>query len=257
MERINERKPAGISGNGLRAWGMVFLTLGVFGRGILQGRILGIGTVTASQLLESMNSSGTAMGLATASLVLQAVETCAAPIFAFLLVEGALHTACMKNYLLRLLGLSLITEIPYNLAISGKVLVAGSLNPVFAMALSLVMVYFYKRYEEKGFRNTLIKTAVTIAAIIWGEMLHISFGSCMVILTAVLWFMRRWPSYRGFAGAAAAVVCTMISPFFLAAPMGFLAVHLYNGEEGTLQRAVKYLMYPAILLVIGLLRVML
>lgn len=257
MERINDRKPSGISGNGLRAWGMVFLALGVFGQGILQGRILGVGTVTGGELLAIMNSSGAAMGIASLALVLQAVETCAAPIFAFLLVEGVTHTANMKNYTLRMLGLALVTEIPYNLAVSGKVLASGSVNPVFGVLLCLIMLWFYKWYGEKGGKNTLIKAVVTIAALLWAQMLHISYGAPMVILTAVLWFMRRWPSYKGFAGAAAAVVCTVISPFFLAAPMGFLAVHLYNGEPGGMSKLVKYLTYPAILLVLGLVGLML
>lgn len=256
MERINTSKPSGVSGRMLRIWGMIFLTLGAFGRGILQGRLLGIGTVTGAELLEIMNSSGTAMGLASLSLVLQAVETCAAPVFALLLVEGVLHTSSMKQYVLRVLCLALVTEIPYNLAIAGKLFNFGDLNPVFGILLCLIMLWFYQRFGEKGAKNTAIKAVVTFAAILWAQMLSISFGACMVILTAVMWFMRRWPNYRGFAGAAAAMVCTLISPFFLAAPMGFLVVHAYNGEPGELSRPVKYLTYPAILLVIGIVRVL-
>lgn len=252
MERINDAKPSGISGSGLRAWGMVFLALGIFGQGILQRRILGVGQVTGSELLTIMNSSSTAMGIASLALVLQALETCAAPIFAFLLTEGVTHTSDMKRYALRMLGLALVTEIPYNLAISGKVLASGSVNPVFSLLLCLIMLWFYKWYGEKGGKNTIIKAIVTIAAVLWAQMLHISYGASMVILTAVLWFMRRWPTYKGFAGAAAAVACMVISPFFLAAPMGFLAVHMYNGEPGDLSRPRKYLTYPAILLVVGL-----
>ena len=60
------------------------------------------------------------------------------------------------------------------------------------------------------------------------------------------------------AGALiAAVVCTMITPFYLAAPMGFLAVHFYNGEENTNSRLVNYLAYPAILLVTALVGILL
>ncbi len=255
MERINERRPSGIGGNALRAWGMIFLALGVFGRGILQGRLLGIGSVTGEELLAIMNSSGTAMTLASVSLVLQAVETCAAPIFAFLLVEGAGHTSSMKNYLLRMLGLAAVTEIPYNLAISGKLLAGGSLNPVFGMLLCLILLWFFRYYAGKGAGKTLIKIVVVIAAILWAQMLHIAFGAPLVILTTVIWFSRRMPNYRVFIGAMAAVVCTIFSPFFLASPMGFLAVHLYNGEPGEQNRWVRYLTYPVILLILGLVRI--
>jgi len=35
-------------------------------------------------------------------------------------------------------------------------------------------------------------------------------------------------------------------------PMGFLAVHMYNGERGESNRLVSYLFYPVALLLIGL-----
>lgn len=81
MEQINRRKSTGISGNGLWAWGMVFLTLGVFGQGILQGRILGLAGASSEEMLEIMNASGSAVALTGVSLALQALEPCAAPIW--------------------------------------------------------------------------------------------------------------------------------------------------------------------------------
>jgi len=38
----------------------------------------------------------------------------------------------------------------------------------------------------------------------------------------------------------------------MSSPMGFLPVHLHNGEQGGENRLVNYLSYPAVLLVIGL-----
>ena len=58
--------------------------------------------------------------------------------------------------------------------------------------------------------------------------------------------------FMGFSGMAAAALCTGISPFYLAAPMGFLAIHFYNGEPGNSSRLVNYLFYPVSLLLIGL-----
>ena len=98
----------------------------------------------------------------------------------------------------------------------------------------------------------LIKVVVTLAAFIWSQMLSIEFGAAMVVLTAALWLTWQKTNYRVIVGAMAAMLCTLISPFFLASPMSFLTVHLYNGEEGSLARPVRYLMYPAILLVLGL-----
>ena len=56
----------------------------------------------------------------------------------------------------------------------------------------------------------------------------------------------------GFSGVAMAAACMVVSPFYLAAAMGFLAIHFYNGEPGERNRVVNYLFYPVCLLVIGL-----
>jgi len=257
MERLSDNKPTGMNGNALRTWGLLFLTAGVIGRGLLQTHILGIGQMSAQELLAAMGASQMTMILVTFSLVLQALETCAAPIFGLMLVTGAEKTGNFNAYILRVTGLAVLAELPYNLAMKGSLLDMTSRNPVFAMVLCLILLYFYRRYAGKSIQNILIRVVVTVAAVIWGQMLRIDSGSCMVILVTVLWAFRKKPLYRNFAGAAAAVVCTMITPFYLAAPMGFLAVHFYNGEESTNSRLVNYLAYPAILLVTALVGILL
>lgn len=250
MERLGNTKQTGLNGNALRTWGLLFLTAGIIGRGLIQKQFLGIGEATVDQLLAAMGTSQ-GLSLATASLVLQAMETCAAPIFTLLLVEGFQHTSDFVRYFLRVAGLAMLTEIPYNLAIGGRILDMGSRNPVFGMALGLLMLCFYQRYADKSLKNTLIKAVVTVAAVLWTVMLKIEFGACIVLIVAVLWAFRKKPLIRNFAGSMVSIICSLISPFFLIAPMGFLVVHMYNGEKTTNSRAFNYLAYPAILLAAG------
>lgn len=256
MERLNSTKKTGMNRSTLRKWGMLFLAAGVVGRGAIQGHILGIGSVSTQQLLEIMESSPDAMTYATVSLILQVLETCAAPIFALLMVEGFQHTSDYKQYLLRVLGVAALTELPYNLAMNGSLLYMGTRNPVFGMVVGLVMLYFYQRYSGSGIQNLIIRILVTIAGLIWTQMLNIEFGICIVLIICVLWAFRRNPLYRNFAGATAAIVCSLFSPFFLASPMGFLAVHMYNGEKGEENERFNYLFYPVLLLVVGLVSVL-
>lgn len=248
MERLVNTKGRGINRSTLRKWGMLFLAAGVIGRGVIQGHILGVGSASIQQMMEVIESMPNAMNYATASIILQILETCAAPIFALLLVEGFQHTSDYKQYLLRVLGVAALTEIPYNLAMGAKLLDFGSRNPVFAMALGLIMMYFYHRYSGGGISNFLIKAVITAAAIVWVEMLRIEFGICLLLIIFVLWVFRQKPLYRNFAGASAAIACSLFNPFFLASPMGFLAVHLYNGENAEEDPRVIHLFYPVILL---------
>lgn len=172
----NPRKSKGLTGTALRAWGIAFLALGIAGQSIIQNRILGLGSVSTAELLEAMNSDPSIYGLATAALVFQALQTCAAPIFSFLLVEGFLHTSNQKNYLIRVCAAALISELPYNLAMSGTILDFSSRNPLFGLALCLVMMMLYSRYQEKGFSNTAIKAVISVASFVWAKMLGIDSG---------------------------------------------------------------------------------
>ena len=252
METIQTRRKNGIHSGTLRTWGMLFAASGIVGRSILQLRLLGLGTITAQELLEVMGSSNTAMIIVTLALVMQAMETCAVPIFTYLMVEGFQHTSNYKNYLLRVLGVAVLSEIPYNLAMSGKLVDLSSRNPVFGIVLGLVVLYFYNMYAEKSGKNTAIKLLVTVAAIIWVSMLDITYGGSVVLIGAVLWAFRAKPMLRNVAGASATILCGVSSVFFMVAPMSFLIIHNYNGEEGGNSRKVDYLAYPVILLAVAL-----
>ena len=248
MEQQIRRRKRGINGNGLRTWALLLLTAGVIGRGLIQTHILGVGQLGTMQLLEVMNASQQAMTLASCSLVLQALEACAVPLYALMLTEGVQHTTDFKAYFKRIFGLALLCELPYNLAMNAKLFALTSRNPVFSLVMAMVMLYFYSRYQEDKFSAKLTKAGITLVTILWCEMLKIEFGSATVLMVAVLWWFRKNTLYRNFAGATAAIVCTIFSPFFLAAPMCFLVVHSYDGEKSTSSRRVCYLAYPCILM---------
>lgn len=252
MEQLGTQRARGFRSGALRAWGMFFLLAGVVGRSILQNRLLGLGEVTTTELLALMDQRPELMTYATVALLLQALETCALPVFTVLLLEGFLHTGNYRNYLLRVAGLALVSEIPFDLAMSGRVLDLSTQNPVWGMALGLVLLYFYRRYDQRSGREILIKLLVAVAAILWAEMLRIDHGSAVVLLLCVLWGFRRRLLLRNIAGATAVVLCCLISPFYMAAPMAFLIIHFHNGERSGESRVVNYAIYPAALLLIGL-----
>lgn len=252
MERLSQEKPKGLSRSGVRLWAMLFLTAGVIGRSILQNRLLGIGQVSGQGLLDLLSSSENAMATATAALILQALETCGLPLFALLLVEGFVHTHSGRRYFLRLLILAAASEIPYNLAFGGKWLDLSSRNPAFALVVGIVMLYLFRQYSEKTAAHRIVKAVVVVFAIFWVEMLGIGHGTPMVILIGLIWLCRKRHQFRSLVAACGAMLCTLISPFYLVSAMGCVALHLYNGEKGQENRVANYLVYPIILLATGL-----
>ena len=227
---------------------MLFVVAGVVSRAILQNKMLGVGLHSMQELMEMMQSSTTAMIIATIALILQAMETVAVPIFVFLLFEGFQHTSDWKKYVARVVGLAVLTEIPYDLAMNDKVLEFGSQNPVIGLVLCMILLYLFKRFEGRK----LICMIMALAGILWAVMLKIDHGVPMMLMLCVMQVFRNKRMFMGFSGVAVAAMCMAISPFYIVAPMGFLAIHFYNGEKGEGSRIVNYLFYPVALLAVGL-----
>lgn len=245
-----KRKKPGISGNTLRIWGIVFLVCGIVGRGVVQTHMLGMNGAGFDELLNILNTNPNAMKLTTLSLALQVAETCGVPIFAMLLIEGMQNTSDFINYFKRVLGLAIASEIPFNLAFGAKFIDMESRNPVFGVVLCMFMLYMWGTFKESKKRMKLVKALIAIVTILWCQMLKVDHGAALVIIVSIFWAFRKNSIFLNFAGAAAAMLCSLISPFYLASPMGVLAVHSYNGEKSTNSHKYNYLMYP-ILLVIG------
>ena len=250
MERLNEQKPnRGISAAALRNWGYLFLLLGVVARGLIQNGLLNLQGVTTGQLLEVLRGSQDMMALATVSLVMQALEACAIPIFAFLLVEGFCRTSNLAKYFGRVALVALLSEIPYNLAIGGGVFVTNSRNPVFALVLGLVLLWFYRYYGENSLKNVFIKIVVALAAILWCGMLRIEHGAFTIALIVAAWFTRGKPM-RTLICAVTAALGVVFSMLYLAAPVSALTIHFYNEEKGESNRVFTVLCYPVMLLAV-------
>lgn len=250
-ERLADKhEKTGMNRNTLRLWGIILAALGLLSRGILQTRVLGVGASSGQQLLEVLEMSG-GMAAAAVALVLEALESCAVPIFAVLLIEGFEKTHSFHKYFLRILAVAAVSEIPYNFAVSGHFWDTSSRNPVFAMVLALAMLYLFRYYQGMTVKAVLIKVAVAAAAILWALMFRVKFGISLLLIVAVLWAFRSRRTMRYLLAAAAAICCCVGNPLYMFSPFGFLLVHYYNGEEGISNRPLQYAMYPLLLVLVG------
>ena len=253
MERLTEQKSTGLNGNGLRAIAMILMVMGIFGRGFLQSHVLGLGSVTAEELLTAMQNSQTTMLLVTVSLVCQAMETCAVPLFSFLLVEGFLRTKSFEKYLIRVGAVALISELPYNLAMGSGIIDLSSRNPAFSLLIALVMLYFFNRFGEKCFKNTAMKALIFLAAVLWCGMLSIDHGVCVVVMVCFLWYVREKGNVRAMFGFLGSMVCTMFNMYYIASGLACIMLHRYDEERGEQNALFNYAFYPVLLLIVGIL----
>ncbi len=249
---LGTQRPRGISAGGLRNWAIIFLTVGLTGRGILQHGMLNLDALSGAQLFEAMQADPNVMTIATVALIFQALETCAAPLFAFLLVEGFLHTSDFQKYLTRVALVGVAAELPYNFAMTGKLLDLGSRNPAFGLAISLVMLWFFGKYPEKGMKDLGKKAMAFVGAFLWCQLLKVDGGNCLVILAGMLWLVRNKESSRAVFGFSGSLLCSLFDMFYIVSTMSFLLIHMYNGEEGNQNRIFNYAVYPVILLAIAI-----
>ena len=187
------RKISGITAQGLRVWGLMFLLLGALGYGIFGNGLIPSYGVDADGVTLAPFS------MVTVGSVLQILYYCAIPIFSILLVEGMKHTISAKDYAIRVGILALATELPYNLCMTGKLFGAlsfegglhfnfasFSLNPVFGTLLCLVLLMFFRQYADKNIKNTFIKIVIWLIAFLWVGMLRIDDANRMLVIVPVL-----------------------------------------------------------------------
>lgn len=251
MINRNTQKSKGISSQALRTWGLLLLLAGIIGQSVIQNHVLNMPNLTGEQFQKSMDNPEV-MTFATIALVIRVISACAIPIYAFLLVEGFLRTSSLKNYFLRVAGLALLTELPYNLAMSGKWIDMSSRNPVFGLVLGLMVLYFFRYSTGKKILDGFIKVVVLAMAVVWATyILKITDGSAVIIIVSALYALRKKRSWQIFGGCIVMVLCTAFSPLYAVAPITFLVIHFYNEEPGEGNRVTNYLAYPALLLFVG------
>ena len=250
--RLSARRPEKhTDAAALRKWAMIFLAAGVIGQGLIQNRLLDMGSLSSMELLSSMQADSSVMTLVTIALFCKVLETCAVPLFSFLLVEGFLRTRSFEKYLLRVTAVAVVSEIPYNLAMGSKLFELGSRNPAFSLLICLVMLYFFRRYAEKSFKNTAMKTLILVAAFLWCAMLRIDHGICVVVMVAFLWYVREKSNTRAMFGFLGSMVCTMFNMYYIASGLACIMLHRYDEERGDQNPIFNYAFYPALLLIVA------
>lgn len=172
------------------------------------------------------------------------------PIFCFLLIEGFLHTRDWKKYFMRLFVFSLISEIPFNLAIKQEVFYLGYQNVFFTLWIGLLVMAGMRYFEEKNTLSAGIRylgeAVVAALGMTTAYFLKTDYGWFGVFAIALLYFLRGNKKQQTLGGCLA--FCWEIT-----APLAFIPIYHYNGKRGADFKYVFYIFYPVHLLVLGLL----
>lgn len=233
----------------IRTWALVCLTVGLAGYCVVLRGILGIREDTSLETITALFSKEQSRNFLVAALICQGVYSCAVPLFALLLSEGALYTRDFSKYLIRVLLVALVAEIPFDLATQGKWLDTTTLNPAFGTAFALVMLMFFRRYSDASTGSVILRVFITVAVVLWTLLLNVEEGPAIILFTSVIWNFRGKPIVRLIFGVLVAAFCWWYFGLFYyaASPLAMVLVHFYNGEKGTDFKLGRVVAYPAIL----------
>lgn len=238
-----------LSGTALHWIGFALMCLSSFSAAILQRAVLHLdGSASLEALGEAMKPGGEAMGWATGAVMCSLAAALAIPIYAKLLYEGCRRTEDAKGYLLGLAACAVVSEAPYDFAMSGRIFEWGVQNPVWGLLLSGIMLVILRRWKFPSKAADLaFKALVVVAAIAWALLLRVYMGAMVVLLVALFYF-------AGKREAVALLGGTIITILQFPAPVGLVFAHWYSGEKGkSSDGRLFYILYPVQLLVFGVL----
>ncbi len=206
---------------------------------------------------------------------LTCVGRLAFPIFAFMIAEGAAHTHSMGRYILRMAIWAAISEIPFNLAISGGVLYPFHQNVLWTFTISLGAIYLLEKVKGK-FRRRVVKILlyipIVIIAVLIGVVTLVDYNGAGVLTVLVFYFLPRekWWGKLGQLALMIWINCDLLAGYYYEielfgrtfaifqqgfALLALIPIWLYNGKLGISSKSFRnfcYAFYPAHLLALFL-----
>ena len=220
----------GLSGSTLKIIAMVTMLIDHIGAAVLDRMII----------------SGNAE-LYDCYLVLRKIGRLAFPIFCFLLIEGFCHTRDAKKYASRLCMFALISEIPFDLAFSAKLLEVQHQNVFFTLAIGLITIIMYQKAENLQLQNPYLKPLLLVLTGGIGagvaELLRTDYGMLGVLVILFFYILREKRFYQIVMGCI--LFIDNITALF-----AFIPVAFYNGKRGLNVKWIFYVFYPAHLLLL-------
>ena len=180
----------------------------------------------------------------TTYYLMRKIGRLAFPIFCFLIAEGMAHTHNQKRYALRLLFFALVSEIPFNLLISGQFFCSTSQNVYFTLLLGAVMIWIHEN-SKTSLSKALCMGTVAILTI----SLRTDYSLNGVLLILLMYLLRNQPAVQ-------AILSYPLLSGGIFAFAAFLPINLYNGKRGFVQtpfwKFFFYAFYPLHILLLVL-----
>lgn len=182
-----------------------------------------------------------------AAVICRLIGRIAFPLFCFLLVEGFIHTSNIKKYIARIGLFTLISEVPFDLALFGRITLYRQ-NVFFTLFIGLLMLLAVQAVEQKMAGLTykgIIQGLIVVLACGLSFFLLTDYSYMGILLIAVLYFLRNDPKKKCIAGG-------ILFLYELTSVFAFVMIYRYTGKKGEskIPKQAFYWFYPLHLLVL-------
>ncbi len=196
-------------------------------------------------------------GLYGIYMAMRIIGRFAFPIYCFLLVEGFQKTHDVKKYLGRMFLFALLSEVPFDLALSGKAWDMQYQNVFFTLFIGLLVIAGLRLVEMRlagtEVWRKVVRVGLDAVIIIAGSALALilktdySFKGILAI--TVLYLFRRRKKAQVWAGVIAFLLMDGLE---MIAAFSFILIWFYNGTRGKQNKYFFYFFYPVHLLLLWL-----
>lgn len=247
MGRRGVWRTPNITADGLKIFACIIMLIQTIGITIIEKGMIHLEQYTQAGLSQAMAEDSQLMVLAGVGSVMQLIGGLAVPVFAYLLVEGFMRTSDYRKYLLSMIVFALLSEIPYDLAMSQKITDWSSQNALVTMSICLLMLYFLKMIEEKkGITYGFARLIIVLCSVVWVTLLRAQYGLCIVLLAAVFYIFYTRNVLKTILGV-------LISLLYVTGPLAFYGIWCYNEErKNIVPKYLYYIFYPLHLFVLGM-----
>jgi hypothetical protein len=190
------------------------------------------------------------------AVVMRAIGRIAFPIFCFLLAEGFRKTSHRGRYAARLAVFALISEVPFDLLLYGKVLEFSHQNVYFTLCLGLLAMALIEKTMHRmqqprvahagnaayaGSAAYAVSALLTLAVMFLADVIRADYGAVGVLMMVIL-YVKSTGVLRGMFGACLAMQLLGFGQIwaFAAVPLVFF----YNEKRGRGNKYFFYAFYP-------------
>lgn len=179
------------------------------------------------------------------------------PIYCFLLVEGFQKTHDVKKYLGRMFLFALLSEVPFDLALSGKVWYMEYQNVFFTLLIGLLVIAGLQLVEQrfagtetgKRLLRVVLGAVIILAGCALALLLKTDYNFKGVMAIVVLYLFRKRKKAQIWAGV---IVFLLMDGLEMIAALSFILIWFYNGTRGKQNKYFFYFFYPVHLLLLWL-----